>query len=91
MAECYFRLNDSVMFDSLKMKVLFQVELEFNNTKNESNLIAYLTMLKKFDGEKKAIETLNSNKDLFTTPGMYPNMLEILDKISTLKIETTTK
>lgn len=87
MAECYFHLNNSVMFDSLKVEVLSHAEQEFNNAKNESNLITYLTMLKKFDGEKRMIETLNSNKGLFTTPDMHAHMLEFLEKIPTLKME----
>ena len=89
-AECHFHLNDSVMFDSLKMEVLSHGEQEFNSTKNESNLITYLTMLKKFEGEKRVIETLNSNKDLFTTPDMHAHMLEFLEKVPTLKIKTAT-
>ena len=76
MAECHFHLNDSVAFDSLRIKVLIQVEQEFNNAKNESNLITFLTILKKFDGEKKTVEVLNSNRDLFTTPNMDNHMLE---------------
>ena len=87
MAECHFHLNDSVAFDSLRIKVLIQVEQEFNNAKNESNLITFLTILKKFDGEKKTVEVLNSNRDLFTTPNMDNHMLEFLVSIQTLKIQ----
>lgn len=87
MAECHFHLNDSVAFDSLRIKVLIQVEQEFNNAKNESNLITFLTILKKFDGEKKTVEVLNSNRDLFTTPNMDNHMLEFLESIQTLKIQ----
>ena len=87
MAECYFQLNDSIMFDSLKIQVLSHAEHEFQKSKNESNLISYLTMLKKFDGEKRMIETLNSNNDLFTIPDMHTHMLAFLEKVPTLKIE----
>jgi hypothetical protein len=90
MAECHFNLKDSVMFDSLKLEVLFHVEQTFQNAKNESNLITYLTSLKKFDGEVKMIEMLDANKELFTTPDMYTHMLEFLDKIPTLRMEATT-
>jgi hypothetical protein len=86
MAECHFHLNDSVAFDSLRIKVLLYVEQEFNKAKNESNLITFLTILKKFDGERKTVEVLNSNRDLFTTPDMDSHMLEFLESVQTLKI-----
>jgi hypothetical protein len=86
-AECYYNLNDTTMFDSLKTEALIEIETLFNKTKNESNLIAYLTVLKQFDGKNKALQVLNSNKDLFTTSDMYIHMLEFLDKIPTLKME----
>lgn len=87
MAECYFHLHDLNKFDSLKVEVLSHAEREFNRASDQSNLITYITMLKKFDGEKRMTEVLNSNRDLFATPDMHADMLETMKKVPTLIME----
>ena len=85
-AECYFNLKDSVKFNFFKESTLNESKLLFNKSKDESNLITYLTILKKFSGEDKMREVIDSNKKVFTTPDMYGHMLPFLEKVSTLKI-----
>lgn len=84
--ECYFNLKDSVSYDSMKLEVIHHSEKIFVNNKNETNLIAYLTMLKKFDGKKKMLVELDLNKEFLTTPDIYTHLLEFLNKIPTLNL-----
>ena len=91
MADCYFHLEDSLMYDSLRSEVLSRSAQAFDSIKTESSLITYLTSLKRYDGEKKAIEMLDANRHLFEESEMYARVIDVLDDLPTLGVGDAAK